>query len=86
MYFYLDIPFNTKEEAEAALGNIKLTYRGLKELGYVNQNNKQYREYILTSTDVPKLSNITNALDGSKAFVTDTQKTYYLSGETWHEC
>lgn len=86
MYFYLDIPFNTKEEAEAALGNIKLTYRGLKELGYINQNNKQYREYILTSTDVPKLSNITNALDGSKAFVTDTQKTYYLSGETWHEC
>lgn len=84
MYFYLDIPFNTEEEAHTALGNIKLIYKGLKELGYINYNNKQYREYVLTSTDIPKLSNITNAADGSKAVVTDTKRTYYLCNGTWY--
>lgn len=85
MFYKLDIPFNTQEEAIAALGDIKMVYVGKKEVGYINQNNnKKYRKYILTSKDIQKLSNISNALNGSCAYVVDTKQTYYLCNNSWY--
>lgn len=34
MYFYLDMPFNSTEQAKNALGDIKMFFVGTKELGY----------------------------------------------------
>lgn len=83
MYFYLDMPFNSTEQAKNALGDIKMFFVGTKELGYKEQGYNKYRKYILTSKDIPKLQNITNALEGSTAYVSDIQKTYFLCHGQW---
>ena len=83
MYYVLDIPFYSQQEASTKLGNIKMFYVGQRHLGYPNSN-KKYRKYILNSTDINKLSNINNAADGSTAYVVDTQQIYYLSNGQWY--
>lgn len=83
MFYKLDIAFENEEAATAALGNIKMYFVGTNTTGHIKEDGKKYREYILASTDVNKLSNITNALDGSKAFVVDLDKTYILNNKNW---
>ena len=56
---------------------------GTTSTGHIKENGKKYREYILSSVDINKLNNITNALDGSKAFVVDLDKTYILNNKNW---
>ena len=43
----------------------------------------KYREYVLMSTDISKLNNITNATDGSKAIVADTGAIYLFCNNAW---
>lgn len=83
MYMALDMSFNSAEEANTKLGGIKMYYVGTNSTGHIKQNNKRYREYILLSQDITKLNNITNALDGSTAFVVDIDKTYILNNGNW---
>lgn len=83
MFYKLDIAFENEEAATAALGNIKMYFVGTNTTGHIKEDGKKYREYILASTDINKLGNITNALDGSKAFVADLDKTYVLSNGNW---
>ena len=83
MYMTLDMAFNSAEEAVEKLGGIKMYYVGTNSTGHIKQNNKRYREYILLSKDIAKLNNITNALDGSTAFVVDIDKTYILNNKNW---
>lgn len=83
MYMALGMNFNSVEEANEKLGGIKMYYVGTSSTGHIKQNNKRYREYILLSKDIAKLNNITNALDGSTAFVVDIDKTYILNNKNW---
>ena len=83
MYMTLDMAFNSAEEAQEKIRGIKMYYVGTNSTGHIKQNNKRYREYILLSKDVTKLGNITNALDGSTAFVVDMDKTYILNNGNW---
>ena len=83
MYMALDMAFNSVEEANEKLGGIKMYYAGTNSTGYIKQDGKRYREYILLSKDISKLNNITNALNGSSAFVVDLDKTYVLSNNIW---
>lgn len=83
MFYKLDIAFENEEAATAALGNIKMYFVGTNATGHIKEDGKKYREYILSSVDVDKLNNITNALDGSKAFVVDLDKTYILNNKNW---
>lgn len=83
MYITLDMAFNSIEEAQEKIGGIKMYYVGNNSTGHIEQNNKRYREYILLSKDLSKLNNLTNALDGSTAFVADIDKTYILNNGNW---
>lgn len=83
MFYKLDIAFESEQAATAALGNIKIYFVGTSSTGHIKENGKKYREYILSSVDINKLNNITNALDGSKAFVVDLDKTYILNNKNW---
>lgn len=83
MYMTLDMAFNSAEEAQEKIGGIKMYYVGTNSTGHIKQNNRRYREYILLSQDIAKLNNITNALDGSTAFVVDIDKTYILNNGNW---
>ena len=84
MYYKLGMSFPT-EESIPDFGSITMYYVGRKESGYVEEGNKKFRKYAFISTDVAKLSNITNALDGSKAIAVDTGSTYVLYNNTWSE-
>ena len=83
MYMALDMPFTNPAEATAAIGDIKMYFVGNEKDGFVREGNKRYRQYILLSKDLAKLNNITNALDGSLAFVIDTNSNYRLKGGQW---
>lgn len=83
MYMTLDMTFNSAEEAQEKIGGIKMYYVGTNPTGHIKQNNKRHREYILLSKDIRKLENITNALNGSTAFVVDIDKTYVLNNGNW---
>ena len=83
MYMALDMVFTNPAEAAAAIGDIKMYFVGKEDEGFVKEGNKKYREYILLSKDLAKLNNITNALDGSLAFVIDTNSNYRLKGGQW---
>lgn len=85
MFYKLDIAFENEEAATAALGNIKMYFVGTNATGHIKEDGKKYREYILSSTDISKLNNITNAISGSKAFVVDIDKTYVLNNGIWTE-
>lgn len=82
MYSYMDIIFKSEDDAPD-FGSIKMYFVGGKELGYIEEGNKRFRKYVLLSTDLTKLNLITNALNGSSAFVIDTGETYKLSDNGW---
>ena len=82
MYYYNDMPFNSEAEALQAFGSIKMYFRDKDCLG---SPDKRLRGYVLLSADISKLSTITNAIEGSRALVTDTGKEYILSNGQWSE-
>lgn len=82
MYMYMDMAFPSAE-AVPDFGSISMFFVGPKEMGYVVEGNKRIRKYSLLSTDLSKLSNITNALDGSTAIAADTGAIYVLCNNTW---
>lgn len=84
MYMYMDMAFPSAE-AVPDFGSISMFFVGSKEMGYVVEGNKRIRKYSLLSTDLNKLSNITNALDGSTAIAADTGAIYVLCNNIWSE-
>ena len=78
------MPFNSIEQAQTKLGNIQMFYVGIVSQGFHNTSNKKFRKYILQSQDLSKLLNITNAIDGSEAYVTDTNTKYILGNGQWY--
>lgn len=82
MYIIMDMPFLSIADAPD-FGSIGMYFVGSKELGYMEQENKRYRKYALLSSDINKLNNITNALDGSEALAVDTGDIYILHNNTW---
>lgn len=84
MYFYMGMMFDSKENIPD-FGSIKMYFVGTKQLGYIEQNNKKFRKYVLLSSDLSKLNLITNAINGSIAFLTDTGETYKLSDNGWQK-
>lgn len=77
MYVYMGMFFNSPQDAPD-FGSITMYFVGTKELGYVEEGHKRFRKYAFQSTDLNKLSLITNAIDGSEAFAVDTGITYVL--------
>lgn len=82
MYVKLGMFFKSEIDAPD-FGSISMYFVGPKEQGYVEDGNKKIRKYTLLSTDLNKLNNITNALDGSEALTVDTGNSYILSNNTW---
>ncbi len=82
MYVKLGMFFKSEIDAPD-FGSISMYFVGPKEQGYVEDGNKKIRKYTLLSTDLNKLNNITNALDGSEALAVDTGNSYILSNNTW---
>lgn len=82
MYIYMGMFFNSPQDVPD-FGSIKMYFIGTKELGYVEEGHKKFRKYAFQSTDLNKLSLITNALDGSEAFAVDTGITYVLYNNQW---
>lgn len=83
MYMALDMTFQSPQQATEKIGDIKMYYVGLSTTGYIKADEKRFRQYILLSKDISKLNNITNALDGSNAFVVDIDETYTLCNNQW---
>lgn len=81
-FYYNDMSFDTKTDALNAFGSIRMYFRGKDLLGVPD---KRLRGYVLLSADLAKLSIINNAVDGSKALVTDTGKEYVLCEGQWRE-
>jgi len=77
MYIYMGMFFNSQQDVPD-FGSIAMYYVGTKDLGYVEEGHKRFRKYTFQSTDLSKLSLITNAIDGSEAFAVDTGTTYVL--------
>ena len=75
MYVKLGMFFKSEIDAPD-FGSISMYFVGPKEQGYVEDGNKKIRKYTLLSTDLNKLNNITNALDGSEALTVDTGNSY----------
>lgn len=84
MYVYMGMTFESKEKTPD-FGSIKMYFVGTKELGYVVQGDKKFRKYALLSSDLSKLNLITNAMNGSVAFLVDTGETYKLSNSGWQK-
>ena len=82
MYIYMGMFFNSPQDVPD-FGSITMYFVGTKELGYVEEGHKRFRKYAFQSTDLNKLSLITNALDGSEAFAVDTGITYVLYNGQW---
>lgn len=83
MYIYMGMFFNSPQDVPD-FGSIKMYFVGTKELGYVEEGHKRFRKYAFQSTDLSKLSLITNAIDGSEAFAVDTGSTYVLYNSQWN--
>lgn len=83
MYIYMGMFFNSPQDVPD-FGSIKMYFVGTKELGYVEEGHKRFRKYAFQSTDLSKLSLITNAIDGSEAFAVDTGSTYVLYNNQWN--
>lgn len=82
MYVYMGMFFNSPQDVPD-FGSITMYFVGTKELGYVEEGHKRFRKYAFQSTDLSKLSLITNAIDGSEAFAVDTGTTYVLYDGQW---
>lgn len=82
MYIYMGMFFNSPQDVPD-FGSITMYFVGTKELGYVEEGHKRFRKYAFQSTDLNKLSLITNAIDGSEAFAVDTGITYVLYNGQW---
>lgn len=82
MYIYMGMFFNSQQDVPD-FGSIAMYYVGTKDLGYVEEGHKRFRKYTFQSTDLSKLSLITNAIDGSEAFAVDTGTTYVLYDGQW---
>lgn len=82
MYIYMGMFFNSQQDVPD-FGSIAMYYVGTKDLGYVEEGHKRFRKYTFQSTDLNKLSLITNAIDGSEAFAVDTGTTYVLYDGEW---
>ena len=82
MYVYMGMFFNSPQDTPD-FGSITMYFVGTKELGYVEEGHKRFRKYAFQSTDLNKLSLITNAIDGSEAFAVDTGTTYVLYDGQW---
>lgn len=82
MYIYMGMFFNSQQDVPD-FGSIAMYYVGTKDLGYVEEGHKRFRKYTFQSTDLNKLSLITNAIDGSEAFAVDTGTTYVLYDGQW---
>lgn len=82
MYIYMGMFFNSQQDVPD-FGSIAMYYVGTKDLGYVEEGHKRFRKYTFQSTDLNKLSLITNAIDGSEAFAVDTGITYVLYDGEW---
>lgn len=82
MYVYMGMFFNSPQDVPD-FGSITMYFVGTKELGYVEEGHKRFRKYAFQSTDLNKLSLITNAIDGSEAFAVDTGITYVLYNGQW---
>lgn len=86
MYYYMDMPFESQTVAEQTLGSIKMFRRSPDRLGTAADGSDiRWRGYVLLATDISKLSNITNAAEGSEAFIADTGKIYMLCDGQWSE-
>lgn len=82
MYIYMGMFFNSQQDVPD-FGSIAMYFVGTKDLGYVEEGHKRFRKYTFQSTDLSKLSLITNAIDGSEAFAVDTGTTYVLYDGQW---
>lgn len=82
MYIYMGMFFNSQQDVPD-FGSIAMYFVGTKDLGYVEEGHKRFRKYTFQSTDLNKLSLITNAIDGSEAFAVDTGTTYVLYDGQW---
>lgn len=82
MYIYMGMFFNSQQDVPD-FGSIAMYFVGTKDLGYVEEGHKRFRKYAFQSTDLSKLSLITNAIDGSEAFAVDTGTTYVLYDGEW---
>ena len=82
MYIYMGMFINSQQDVPD-FGSIAMYYVGTKDLGYVEEGHKRFRKYTFQSTDLSKLSLITNAIDGSEAFAVDTGTTYVLYDGQW---
>lgn len=84
-YYYNDMPFADEATAKSTFGSIKMYYRNNNDrLGTTSTAlDLRLRYYVFMSTDYSKLSNITNAADGSKAIAADTGDLYILCNGSW---
>lgn len=84
-YYYNDMPFADEATAKSTFGSIKMYYRNNNDrLGTTSTAlDLRLRYYVFMSTDYSKLSNITNATDGSKAIAADTGDLYILCNGSW---
>lgn len=82
MYIYMGMFFKSPQDVPD-FGSITMYFVGTKQLGYVEEGHKRFRKYAFQSTDLNKLSLITNAIDGSEAFAVDTGTTYVLYDGQW---
>lgn len=85
MFYCLDMPFETEQEAMAKLGSIKMSAAADRVLGYTTGSCIRLRYYTLLADDVNKLANINNAADGSMALIADTNNVYMLCAGEWRE-
>ena len=83
MYIYMGMFFKSPQDVPD-FGSITMYFVGTKQLGYVEEGHKRFRKYAFQSTDLNKLSLITNAIDGSEAFAVDTGTTYVLYNNQWN--
>lgn len=86
MYYYNDMPFESKSVAEQTFGSIKMCHLGRERFGTSpDGSDLRLRRYVFLSADLSKLNNITNAADGSEAYAADTSKLYVLCSNRWIE-
>lgn len=86
IYYYMDMPFDSKETAENTFGSIKMSMRGRDRRGTSpDGGDMRLRKYVFLSQDLSKLANITNAIDGSEARAIDTGITYVLCSGEWRK-
>ena len=85
-YYYMDMPFPSKQIAQTTMGTISMFAKGNDRYGTASDGSDlRFRSYVCLSQDVNKLQNITNAIDGSKAYIADTGDLYILCSNQWRK-